>query len=128
MKKQLNDEHYAAIPGLIAQGKRKRDIAQMFGVKPATLQVLCCKRGISLRPGGPLHPRRNLSLTPDAVLSLSEETLRALRMTAREMGLDDAELASNLLEAIVRDNLFRAVLDFDDHDRPSIAQPSPNWT
>jgi hypothetical protein len=128
MKKQLNDEHYAAIPELIAQGKRKSDIAQMFGVKPATLQVLCCKRGISLRPGGPLQPRRNLSLAPGAVLALSEETLRALRMTARKMGLDDVELASSLLEAIVRDNLFQAVLDSDDHDRTSVAQISPNWT
>jgi hypothetical protein len=34
-------------------------------VTPGILQVLCCRRGISLRKGGPLLKRTNLTLPDD---------------------------------------------------------------
>jgi hypothetical protein len=61
---------FALIPGLIEQGLSKAEIAARYDVTPATLQVLCCKRGISLRRGG---PRMKLSL------GLSDAALCALR-------------------------------------------------
>ena len=41
MKQRITDEMYAAIPGLIADGKIQSDIAAMYGVTVGTLRVLC---------------------------------------------------------------------------------------
>ena len=43
--------------------------------------------------------------------SLSLEALTALRARAAVSGCSDAQLASELLEVIARDNLFDAVID-----------------
>ena len=110
--KKFTDEMFASIPALIEQGLGKAEIAMAFGVKPTSLQVLCCKRGISLRRDGRLLPRRRLAL-PKAALTLSNTTLLALRTTARAMGTDEVQLASDLLEHIVKDNLYKAVLDVE---------------
>jgi hypothetical protein len=101
---------YAAIPGLIAQGQTHLEIAAQFGVKPNSLQVLCSQRGISLRKGGRRFPRATLSL-PDEPLPLGDDVLRSLREAARSMGRPTARLASDLLEKIASDGLYRAVLD-----------------
>ena len=37
----------------------------------------------------------------------------ALRKKARSMGMDEVRLASDLLETIVTDDLYNAVLDFE---------------
>jgi hypothetical protein len=106
MKSRITDEMYARIPTLIEQGMTKADIAAMYGVTLGTLKVMCCKRGISLRKGGP-RPKRYHLLPP-----LSKDTLRSLRSATRAMGKDStARLVSDLLERIASDNLYRAVLD-----------------
>ncbi|MBT1509436.1 hypothetical protein KIP88_02880 [Bradyrhizobium sp. SRL28] len=107
--RKLTDEMYASIPALIAEGKRKLEIAEQFGVKPGTLQVMCCRKGISLRPGGKRKPLVALSLP--SPLPLSDKTLRALRDAAKAMGTDEVSLAGRLLEIIAKDNLYNAVLD-----------------
>ena len=85
----------------------------MWGVKISTLQVQCSRRGVSLRKGGHLLPRRQLSL-PDAPLTLTNTALMALRTAARAMGVDEARLASDLLETITKDDLYKAVLDVEE--------------
>lgn len=68
--------------------------------------MLCCKRGISLRKGG----RRIKLALPGIPLSLSDKALLALRTAAKARGKDEARLASELLEAIANDDLYKAVL------------------
>jgi hypothetical protein len=108
--KRLTDEIFARIPELIEKGVTKAELAAMYRVTTNTLQVQCSRRGISLRKGGPLLRRKILAL-PEAPLSLSEKALQMLRQAARAMGVDEARLASELLETIVTDNLYSAVLD-----------------
>ena len=108
-------ETYAGIPALLKQGKTKTEIAAMFGVKPSTLKVFCSQRGISLRKGGP----RKL------VLPLSDNVLKSLREAARSLGKGSTErLVSDLLEKIVSDDLYKAVLDEEaTPDRPVTPAP-----
>jgi len=112
---QITDETYAGIPALLEQGMTKTEIAAMFGVKPSTLAVLCSRRGISLRKGGP----RKL------VLPLSDDVLKSLRDAARRLGKGSTEwLVSELLRKIVSDDLYKAVLDEEaTPDRPVMSAP-----
>jgi hypothetical protein len=103
---RITDEMYARIPALLEQGMTTADIAAMYGVTLGTLQVQCCRRGISLRKGGP-RPKRSHLLPP-----LSKDAMRSLREATRAMGKDStARLVSDLLEKIASDNLYKAVLD-----------------
>jgi hypothetical protein len=61
----------------------------MHGVTINTSQVLCSRRGLSLRKGGHLLRRKILAL-PEAQLTLSETALQTLRQGARAMGVDEA--------------------------------------
>ena len=112
MKQRITDEMYAAIPGLIADGKIQRDIAAMYGVTVGTLRVLCSRRGISLRSGGRRGPPVN-RITADGLpgLSLTKDVLKSLRDAACAMDRSATRLASDLLEKIASDDLFAAVLD-----------------
>ena len=112
---------FARIPALLLEGVTKAEIAAIYGVTPGTLVVRCSQRGISLRRGGTLPkrlPKRtklpkgtNLTL-PDEPLPLSDGVLMSLSEAARAMGKDStARLVSDLLEKIVSDGLYKAVLD-----------------
>ena len=103
---------FARIPTLLLEGMTKAEIAAMHGVTPDTLVVQCCRRSISLRKGGPLPKRAHLTLS-DEPLPLSDDVLKSLRDAARSLGKGSstARLASDLLEKIVSDDLYKAVLD-----------------
>ena len=108
---RITDDMFARIPALLLEGMTKDEIAAMYGVTPGTLAVLCSQRGISLRKGGPLPKRTNLTL-PDEPLPLSDGVLKSLREATRAMGKDStARLVSDLLEKIASDGLYKAVLD-----------------
>jgi len=108
---RITDEMFARIPALLHEGTTKAEIAVMYGVTLGTLTVLCSRRGISLRKGGSLPRRTNLTL-PDQPLPLSDGVLKSLRETTRAMGKDStARLVSDLLEKIASDGLYKAVLD-----------------
>jgi hypothetical protein len=111
--KKLTPEKYDSIPELLAQGLNKAAIAERFGVTPSTLVVQCSRRGISLSRRGPKGRRRTLTL-PEAPLDLSDVTMVALREKARDMGTDVVRLVRDLLETIVADDLYNAVLDCED--------------
>jgi len=101
----LTPEVLADIPALVAQGLRKADIAERLGCKESTLQVRCSIAGISLRG------RKRLELRSGDRLTLSPEATAGLRTRAAASGCSEAQLASDLLETIVRDDLYDAVLD-----------------
>ena len=108
---RITDEMFGRIPALLHEGTTKAEIAAMYGVTLGTLTVLCSRRGTSLRKGGSLPRRTNLTL-PDQPLPLSDGVLKSLRETTRAMGKDStARLVSDLLEKIVSDGLYKAVLD-----------------
>jgi len=108
---RITDDMFARIPVLLLEGMTKDEIAAMYGVTRNTLTVMCSQRGISLRKGGALPKRTNLTL-PDEPLPLSDGVLKSLRKTARAMGKDStARLVSDLLEKIASDGLYKAVLD-----------------
>ncbi len=101
----LTPQVLAGIPALVAQGLRKADIAERLGCKESTLQVRCSNAGISLRG------RKRLELRAGDQLTLSHEAMAGLRTRAAAIGCTEAQLASDLLEVIARDDLYDAVLD-----------------
>ena len=92
---RITDDMFARIPALLHEGMTKSEIAAMYGVTPGSLAVLCSRRGISLRKGGSLPKRTNLTL-PDQPLSLSDGVLQSLSEAARAMGTVPADLTANL--------------------------------
>ena len=101
----LTPQVLAGIPALVAEGLRKSDIAERLGCKESTLQVRCSNAGISLRG------RKRLGLRVGDQLTLSHEAMAGLRVRAAALGCTEAQLASDLLEVIARDDLYDAVLD-----------------
>ena len=108
---RITDDMFARIPALLHEGMTKDEIAAMYGVTRGTLAVRCSQRGISLRKGGALPKRTNLTL-PDEPLPLSDGVLKSLRKATRTMGKEStARLVSDLLEKIASDGLYKALLD-----------------
>ena len=110
-QRKLTPEIYQLIPQLIGQGKTKQEIADSYGVTKATLQVQCSRRGISLRPGG----RRQRVIVPVVVEHPPAVTEAAqivsLRLEAKARGMrGELDLVSQLLDVIVKDKLYDAVL------------------
>jgi len=112
MKLKLTQNSYDSIPDLLERGLNKFQIAEHFGVTPSTLQVQCSRRGITLRRGGKLLRRRTLTL-PEAPLDLSDAIMAALRAKALALGTNEARLVRDLVETIVEDDLYSAVLDLE---------------
>jgi hypothetical protein len=113
---------FARIPALLHEGMTKDEIAAMYGVTRNTLTVMCSQRGISLRKGGVLPNRTKLTVL-DEPLPLSDGVLQSLRAAARALGKEStARLVSDLLEKIVSDGLYKAVLDERPHDDPARAR------
>jgi len=116
-RSRITGDMFARIPALLLEGVTKAEIAAMYSVTPGTLVVLCSQRGISLRRGGTLPkrtklPKRTNLTLPDEPLPLSDGVLKSLSEAARAMGKDStARLVSDLLEKIVSDGLYKAVLD-----------------
>ena len=115
----------AGIPMLVHQGLNADAIADRLGCSVGTLRVRCSQAQISLRvpkekvvPLVPsskppkqavLFPLQFLCLTDH--LRLSQVALLRLRRHAEAIGVNEAQLARDLLEAIAQDDLYDAVLD-----------------
>jgi hypothetical protein len=106
MRVKFTEEMYGRIPAMVKAGMRREEIAGELGTSVGSLQVQCSKQGISLRRPG----RQRMTLKSKEV-PLSLDELKALRRQARSMGKDEAQLAAELLRVIVKDGLFKAVLD-----------------
>ena len=111
MRTILTKDVMATIPLFVAQGMKSVQIAEQLGVKIGTLKVRCSQEKISLRrPGIPQTVRQpRLKLKRDIILQL--------RARADVEGMTEVELATSLLDIIVADNLFDAVLDHDQHQK-----------
>jgi hypothetical protein len=112
---KLTPKAYAAIPEMVAEGKRPEEIAAVYGCSPGTLKVQCSKRGISLRRNSqPKPPKAVVTTRPSEKLKLSPSASFILHLAAEKRASDVNSLAMDLLEVIAKDNLFSAVLDTED--------------
>jgi hypothetical protein len=125
----LTKDLMAGIPVLVAQGMKAPAIADRLGCKLGTLRVRCSQAGISLRvpkevkvvplvplvsaPKPPKLPKqkRSYAFALPTTLQLSRVAMSRLRQHAEAIGVNEAQLASDLLEMIARDDLYDAVLD-----------------
>jgi hypothetical protein len=106
--KKMADEKFDTIPGLIAEGKTTIEIAALFGVTPGTLKVYCSNRDISLRRGGKQRVAERIAKRQPAVAEAMQ--IVSLRLEAKARGISDLDLVSQLIEIIVKDKLYDAVL------------------
>jgi hypothetical protein len=99
------------ISTLVAQGLSAAEIAEKLGCSIGTLRVKCSHHGISLRrcDGSSTRPGR----IPHAriVIQLGRTAAIGLQQRAQTQGTTGPRLAAALIEAIVQDNLYEAVID-----------------
>jgi hypothetical protein len=101
----------ASIPGMVEQdGLNAKGVAQKLGCKISTLKVRCSQENISLRPPG---SRRGRPRSKEHIIRVSGGVVASLRNRAAAVGKTEAVLVRELLEAIVRDDLYDAVLDHE---------------
>ena len=122
----------ARIPVLVEQGLDAEAIAARLGCNVSTLRVRCSQAQIGLRvpkevkvvqlvpaptpPKPPKQPKtpkqkRSYVIALPTTLQLSRVAMSRLRQRAKAIGVNEAELASDLLEMIAQDDLYDAVLD-----------------
>ena len=125
----LTKDVMARIPVLVQQGLDAEAIAARLGCNVSTLRVRCSQAQISLRvpkevkvvqlvpapkperaPKSPKQKRSYVFALP-TTLQLSRVAMSRLRQRAKAIGVNEAELASDLLEMIAQDDLYDAVLD-----------------
>jgi hypothetical protein len=109
-RKILTKAVLALIPAMIERdGLNAEEIAQKLGCKIATLKVRCSQEKISLRSPRRRRRPRSRPLT----IRVSAGVAASLRDRAAAFEKTESELGSELLEAIVRDDLYNAVLDHE---------------
>ena len=94
-------ETLAKIPDMVESGMSTRDIAREIGSHTSSLKVTCAKNNIKLRRTRQ-HPE---------MAFLRPKTRHALNRQAFLSGCTQTQLIGRLLDAIVDDNLFSAVLE-----------------
>jgi hypothetical protein len=99
----------------VTEGVAPAEIAIKIGCTLGTLRVKCSQSGISLRRRNPEAPRKE-SVSKRLSFALSGDVAVRLQKRAGKKGMTTADLAAALLEAIVRDNLYDAVIDSDIED------------
>ena len=111
MAKIFTPQVFARISSLVAQGVGAAEIADRIGCTLDSLRVKCSQQGISLRR----RSRLALVGTPQGRLTikLCDDTAVLLQQQATKQGISGPRFAAALLEAIVRDNLYDAVIDQD---------------
>jgi len=107
---------FSQVERLIAQGLSAAQIAERIGCKLGSLRVKCSQHGISLRHSKRPFPKR-------LMISLPERVTLGLQRHADKEGMSKADLAIHLLEAIVRDNLYDAVIDRDSEPKKRRTAP-----
>ena len=95
------------IPCLVKEGKTPAEIAQLIGCTISSLRVRCSHLRISLRRDRPKDEVQRL------VVLLPPNTVAELERRGELSGMSGSQLAADLLVAVVRDHLYKAVLDRD---------------
>jgi hypothetical protein len=96
---------------MVAQGMGAAEIAKKIGCTLGTLRVKCSQSGISLRRWTPSAGAQKENISNRLVFSLSDKIAVRFQQQADERGMTVADFAEALLEVIVRDNLYDAVID-----------------
>ncbi len=122
----LTEDVMDGIQVLVQQGLKAEVIAARLGCTVGTLRVRCSQAKISLRvlkevkvvplvpapkPPKPPEQKRSCAFALPTTLQLSRVAMSRLRQRAEAIGVNEAQLASELLEVIARDDLYDAVLD-----------------
>jgi hypothetical protein len=99
-----------AIRVLAAEGKSAAEIATAIGSTPASVRVKCCQLKI------PLRRRWEQALHIEGhrlIIYLQDADHAALKRKAADMQRSAVELSGELLRAVIRGNIYEAVLDDD---------------
>ena len=97
---------------LVAQGKSALEIAEVIGSTAASVRVKCCHLKIKLRRQQQRSDTRQIG-GQSLVLYLHDADYAALQRKAANMQKSAVELSGKLLEAIIRSDIYEAVLDDD---------------
>jgi hypothetical protein len=115
MAKIFTPQVYLEISNLVAQGCSAAEIADKIGCKLTSLRVKCSQQEISLRRESKFssesRPLGRLTV------KLSRHAAVRLQQQAGKQKVSGTKLVEALLEAIVRDNLYDAVIDQDNVNR-----------
>src|ERR1700757_5222726 len=115
------------IPPLVRNGASVDEIAHRIGCTVGSLRVRCSQLGISLKRPGRRSALCNQALNTPSDTTSTRPELACFRVTlnppllsefedsARARGLSSTALAQALLEVIVQDGLYEAVLDGGAH-------------
>jgi hypothetical protein len=95
---------------LAAQGKSAAEIAMAIGSTPGSVRVKCCQLKIPLRRGW--QRARHIG-GHSLVIYLQEADYAALKRKAADMRKSTVELSGELLRAVIRGDIYEAVLDDD---------------
>lgn len=101
---------FARVVDLAKAGHPPRDIAVIVGIKPSSAREFLKKA----RRGGeqiPYFKPPGRVLRKARTLHVNEETVKRLYKHALSLGVSTSELAADLLEKIVADDLVDAILD-----------------
>lgn len=98
---------------LADQGKSAVEIANVIGSTPGSVRVRCSQLKVRLlRPRARIRRSQPLPmLKRSLVVHLTPPVYAALKRKAHNMQKSTVELAASLLAAIVRSNIYEAVLD-----------------
>jgi len=122
-RSNLTKHLMAGIPVLVQQGLDAEAIAARLGCNVGTLKVRCSQAQIRLRVHKevkvvplvsypkPPQSKRCFAFALPSTLQLSRVAMSRLRQRADAIGVNEAQLASVLLEVIAQDDLYDAVLD-----------------
>ncbi len=111
MHKIFTPEVFDQIAKLAAQGFSAAEIAAKVGCTLNSLRVKCSHHGICLRRRSKSCPEGR---SPGRLtIKLSGDTATLLQQEADKQGVSSTKFAASLLEAIVRDKLYEAVIDQD---------------
>lgn len=92
------------VRAMLASGMTAKQIADSIGCDVDSLRSACHKRNISLR-------RHRAQPTGLIRLDLPSSITDELRLEARRRGVTYDELAAEIIDAVVGDSLYAAVLD-----------------
>jgi hypothetical protein len=110
--KKLTASVLEGIPTFVEQGLSAPEIARKIGCTVGTLRVTCSRSKISLRRKDSAPKTRRVSSPDHATMTiqLPKITVGLLRQQAIVKGIEATVLVAMLLEMIVQDGLFDAVL------------------
>lgn len=110
----FTDRMLARIPLWIIDGWSLEAIAERIGTSPGSLYATCSRLNISLK--GANRPIGKRDVSTAMTLRLPKRLAQKIERRATEQSMSTEHLIILLLEQIASDDLFDAVLDFNDAD------------